>query len=409
MINAGDTAFVLISTGLVMLMTPGLAFFYGGMVRRKNILGVLMQCFAMLCVLSLQWMLFGYSLSFAPGNGFIGGLQWAGLVGVGAEPYAAYAATIPHQAFMVFQMMFAVITPALIIGAFAERMKFSAFLLFSILWATLVYNPVCHWVWGTGGWLKEMGVLDFAGGIVVHTTAGIAAIVTALLIGKRKGYANQPIPPHNLPFTVLGGALLWFGWFGFNAGSALSANGLAVSTFVATNAAAAAAGLMWPLLEWWHNGKPTTFGIITGSIAGLATVTPASGFITPFAGAIIGAIASILCFFTVGIIKPKLGYDDSLDAFGVHGIGGILGTLLAGVFATTAVNAAGANGLMHGNPKQLLVQLIGVAATVVYTIAVTFVIYKVVDMSIGMRVSEKEEVMGLDLTQHREAGYTVLE
>ncbi len=409
MINAGDTAFVLISTGLVMLMTPGLAFFYGGMVRRKNVLGILMQCFAMLCVLSLQWMLFGYSLSFAPGNGFIGGLQWAGLFGVGSEPYAAYAATIPHQAFMVFQMMFAVITPALIIGAFAERMKFSAFLIFSLLWATLVYNPVCHWVWGQGGWLKEMGILDFAGGIVVHTTAGIAAIVTALLIGNRKGYANQPIAPHNLPFTVLGGALLWFGWFGFNAGSALAANGVAVSTFVATNAAAAAAGLMWPLLEWWHNGKPTTFGIITGSIAGLATVTPASGFVTPFAGAIIGATASAVCFFTVGIIKPKLGYDDSLDAFGVHGVGGILGTLLAGVFATTAVNAAGANGLLHGNPKQLLIQLIGVAATVVYTIAVTFVIYKVVDMLIGMRVSEKEEVMGLDLTQHREAGYTVLE
>ncbi len=409
MINSGDTAFLLLSTGLVMLMTPGLAFFYGGMVRRKNVLGVLMQCFAMLCVLSLQWMLFGYSLSFAPGNGFIGGLSWLGLKGVGSEPYAAYCATVPHQAFMIFQAMFAVITPALIIGAFAERMKFSAFLLFSILWATLVYDPVCHWVWGTGGWLRELGVLDFAGGIVVHTTAGIAALGTTLVIGNRKNFDGKTIPPHNLPFTVLGAALLWFGWFGFNAGSALCANGIAVSAFVATNAAAASAGLTWAFLEWYANGKPTTFGIVTGSIAGLATVTPASGFVTPLSAVIIGIAASLCCFVAVGYAKPKFGYDDSLDAFGVHGIGGILGTVLAGVFATKLINPAGADGLLSGNPKQLLIQLLAVGVTTLYTLVLTYLIYKLVDLTVGMRVDEKEEVMGLDLTQHRERAYTILE
>ncbi len=409
MINSGDTAFVLLCAGLVMLMTPGLAFFYGGMVRRKNILGVLMQCFAMLCVLSLQWMFFGYSLSFAPGNGFIGGLQWLGLNGVGQTPYAAYSATIPHQAFMVFQAMFAVITPALIIGAFAERMKFSAFLLFSLLWATLVYDPVCHWVWGVDGWLKQLGVIDFAGGIVVHTTAGIAALVTTLVIGKRKGYENNPMPPHNLPFTVLGGALLWFGWFGFNAGSTLSAGGLAVSTFVTTNAAAAAGGLSWILLEWMVNGRATTFGIITGSVAGLATVTPGSGFVSPLSGVAIGAIACLVCFTAVSVMKPRLGYDDSLDAFGVHGIGGIAGTIMAGVFASKFINPAGADGLIFGNPKQVLIQLIGVAVTVVYTLVFTYIIYKIVDVTIGIRVTDREESIGLDLTQHREAAYTVLE
>lgn len=408
MINSGDTAFMLLSTGLVMLMTPGLAFFYGGMVRKKNILGVLMQCFAMLCVLSIQWMLFGYSLSFGPGNGFIGSLSWAGLSGVGLEPFADYAATIPHQSFMIFQMMFAVITPALIIGAFAERMKFSSFLLFSVLWATLVYDPVCHWVWGIGGWLRNLGTLDFAGGIVVHTTAGIAALVTTLIIGKRKSFEGH-IPPHNLPFTVLGAALLWFGWFGFNAGSALAANGIAVSAFVASNMAAAAGGLTWAVMEWIMNGKPTTFGIVTGAIAGLATVTPGSGFVSPFSGLLIGIIASVVCFYAVSIIKPKMGYDDSLDAFGVHGIGGIIGTVLAGVFASKAINAAGADGLIFGNLRQVGIQLLAVGVTTLYTLVVTYVIYKVVDALLGMRVSEKEEVMGLDLTQHRERAYTVLD
>jgi Amt family ammonium transporter len=391
-----------------MLMTPGLAFFYGGMVRRKNILSVLMQCFACLCLISVQWMVFGYSLSFAPGNGFWGGLHWLGLRGVGLEPYPAYSATIPHQAFMIYQAMFAVITPALIIGAFAERMKFSAFLVFTLLWSTFVYNPLCHWVWGEGGWLKNMGVLDFAGGIVVHTSAGIAALVTTVIIGKRKQLSHSPAP-HSLPLVVMGTGLLWFGWFGFNAGSALAVNGLAVNTFVVTNAAAAAAGLSWALLEWIRNGKPTVFGIVTGCIAGLATVTPASGYITPTSAMVIGFIASAVCFIGVAIIKPKFGYDDSLDAFGVHGIGGILGTIAVGIFATKAVNPAGADGLLAGNPRQLLIQCFGVLAAALYTFVVTWVIYKFVDIFLRVRVKEREEVMGLDLTQHREQAYTIME
>ncbi|MEW6101938.1 MAG: ammonium transporter [Candidatus Omnitrophota bacterium] len=408
MINSGDTAWVLISSALVLLMTPGLAFFYGGMVRRKNILSVLMQCFIIMCILGIQWVLFGYSLSFAPGKGFWGSLSWFGLNGVGLEPYAAYAATVPHQAFMIFQAMFAIITPALIIGAFAERMKFSAFLIFTLLWATFVYDPVCHWVWGMGGWLRNLGVLDFAGGIVVHATAGVAALVTTIFIGKRKNLEHAPLP-HNLPFVVLGTGLLWFGWFGFNAGSALAANGLAVSTFVVTNCAAASAGLTWAILEWVRNGKPTVFGIATGCIAGLATITPASGFVTPVSALIIGMFASIFCFISIAVIKPKFGYDDSLDAFGVHGIGGILGTLATGLFASTAINPAGANGLFLGNPRQFLIQLAGISAVVGYTFLATFIIYKFVEIFLGMRVKEKEELMGLDLTQHHESAYTVLE
>ena len=408
MINQADTLFVLLSAAFVMLMTPGLAFFYGGMVRRKNILSVLMQCFVALCLLSLQWILFGYSLAFAPGNGFWGGLSWFGLNGVGVAPYAGYSATIPHQAFMVFQMMFAVITPALIIGAFAERMKFSAFLVFTLLWATFVYDPLCHWVWGVGGWLRNLGVLDFAGGIVVHTSAGIAALVTTVVIGKRKNLEHTP-SPHNLPFVVLGTALLWFGWYGFNAGSALAVNGVAVSAFIATNTAAAAAGLSWAMLEWIRNGKPTVFGIVTGSIAGLATVTPASGFVSPISAIIIGISASVICFIAVAVTKPKFGYDDSLDAFGVHGVGGILGTLLTGVLASKVINPSGADGLLYGNPKQLLIQLLAVAVAVGYTFIVTFIIYKLVDIFFRMRVTEKDELVGLDLTQHRERAYTILE
>ena len=408
MINQADTLFVLLSAAFVMLMTPGLAFFYGGMVRRKNILSVLMQCFVALCLLSLQWILFGYSLSFAPGNGFWGGLQWFGLNGVGAQPYAGYSATIPHQAFMVFQMMFAVITPALIIGAFAERMKFAAFLVFTLLWATFVYDPLCHWVWGEGGWLRNLGVLDFAGGIVVHTSAGIAALVSTIIIGKRKNLKHTP-SPHNLPFVVLGTALLWFGWYGFNAGSALAVNGVAVNAFVVTNTAAAAAGLSWALLEWIRNGKPTVFGIVTGSIAGLATVTPASGYVSPISAMIIGISASVICFIAVAVIKPRFGYDDSLDAFGVHGVGGILGTILTGVLASKLINPAGADGLLYGNPKQLLIQLLAVAVAVTYTFVATFIIYKLVDIFFRMRVNEKDELVGLDLTQHRERAYTILE
>jgi Amt family ammonium transporter len=404
MINTGDTAWVLISSALVMLMTPGLAFFYGGMVRRKNILGIFMQCFIILAVLSIQWVLFGYSLSFAPAKGFWGGFSWFGLKGVGLESFPDYAATIPHQAFMIFQAMFAIITPALIIGAFAERMKFSAFLLFTLLWATFVYDPVCHWVWGLGGWLRNLGALDFAGGTVVHINAGIAALVTALIIGKRK------IPtPHNMPFVVLGAALLWFGWFGFNAGSALAANGLAVNAFVVTNTAAATAGLSWVLIEWLRNGKPTIFGAASGAVAGLVAITPAAGFVSVIPAIIIGLLGAVFCFTAVSIIKPKLGYDDSLDAFGVHCIGGICGALATGLFASKAVNPNGVDGLFFGNPKQLFIQLVAVLATLVYTLVVTFIIYKLVDLFIGVRVTEKEELMGLDLTQHHERAYTVLE
>ena len=406
--NTGDTAFVLASAGLVMLMTPGLAFFYGGMVRRKNILGVLMQCFIILCVLSLQWVLFGYSLAFSKGNGFIGGLQWAFLNGVGLEPNADYAATIPHQAFMIYQGMFAIITPALIIGAFAERMKFSAFLIFSLAWAFFIYDPVAHWVWGTGGWLREMGALDFAGGTVVHINAGVAALVTAVMLGKRRNI-NHAVPPHNLPLTVMGAALLWFGWFGFNAGSALAANGTAVNAFVVTNTAAAAGGLTWALIDWFHVGKPTMFGTVTGAVGGLVAITPAAGFVGVIPAIFIGVGVSVICFFAVSWLKPKFGYDDSLDAFGVHGIGGIWGALATGLFASTAINAGGANGLFFGNPKQVLVQLVAVAVTAVYTLAGSFILLKLIDKTVGLRVTEKDELMGLDLTQHKESAYTVLE
>jgi Amt family ammonium transporter len=368
-----------------------------------------MQCFIIMCVLSLQWVLFGYSLSFAPGKGFWGGFGWLGLNGVGLEAYSDYAATIPHQAFMIFQAMFAIITPALIIGAFAERMKFSAFLIFTLLWATFVYDPLCHWVWGIGGWMRNLGLLDFAGGTVVHVNAGIAALVTALVIGRRKNLDSYMPHPHNLPFVVLGAGLLWFGWFGFNAGSALAANGIAVNAFVVTNTAAAAAGLSWALIEWVLNGKPTLFGTTSGAVAGLVAITPAAGFVSVIPAIVIGLLVSVFCFFAVSIIKPKLGYDDSLDAFGVHCIGGIWGALATGLFASKAVNPAGANGLFYGNPKQLLIQLTAVLITVVYTFAVTFAIYKVVDLFIGVRVDEKEEIMGLDLTQHREQAYTMLE
>jgi len=408
-INAGDTAWVLISSALVMLMTPGLAFFYGGMVRRKNVLSILMQCFIILGLISVQWVLFGYSLSFAPGQGFWGGFGWSGLNNVGLTPYPDYAATIPHQAFMIFQAMFAIITPALILGAFAERMKFSAFLLFTLLWATFVYDPVCHWVWGIGGWLRTKGALDFAGGTVVHINAGIAALTTALVIGRRKNYEHHVPAPHNLPFVALGTALLWFGWFGFNAGSSLAANGLAVNAFVVTNTAAAAAGVSWAVIEWIKNGKPTLFGFCSGAVAGLVAITPAAGFVSVIPSIIIGLLVSVFCFLAVTVLKPKLGYDDSLDAFGVHCVGGIWGALATGLFASKAVNAAGADGLFYGNPGQFLTQLLAVGVTLLYSFGMTLVIYKIIDVLVGMRVSEEDENLGLDLTQHRERAYTVLE
>jgi Amt family ammonium transporter len=399
------------STALVLLMTmPGLAFFYGGLVRRKNVLSILMQCFIILCVISLQWVLFGYSLAFGPDfHGIIGNLSWAGLRGVGALPNADYAATIPHSVFMAFQMMFAVITPALIIGAYAERVKFPAFLLFTILWATFVYDPLAHWVWGTGGWLKNLGALDFAGGMVVHISSGVSALVLALLLGKRIGLNHNPVRPHNLPFTVLGAALLWFGWFGFNAGSALAADGIAANAFVTTNTATAAAGLAWALIEWWHNGTPTVLGVATGAVAGLVAITPACGFVNPMNAMFIGIIVAMVCYLAVAVIKGKLGYDDSLDAFGVHGVGGTVGTIATGLFAEKAVNAGGANGLLFGNAHQLVVQSLSLLATITFAVIMTFIIFKIVDAIIGMRVEEKNEIIGLDLTQQSEAAYTVIE
>ena len=409
-INTGDTAWVLLSAALVFLMTPGLAFFYGGLVRKKNMLSVLMQCFMLMCIITLQWVIFGYSLSFGPDiKGMIGSLSWAGLHGVGLEPFADYSATVPHQAFMIYQAMFAIITPGLILGAFAERMKFSAFVVFSLLWATFVYDPVCHWVWGVGGFLRNMGALDFAGGTVVHINAGVAALACALVLGKRKGYPSHMPPPHNLPFAVLGAGLLWFGWFGFNGGSALGANGLATSALVVTHVAAAAAGLTWALLEWKLNSKPTMLGMITGAVAGLVAITPAAGFVGPIDAIWIGIGVSVICYFFVAVIKSKLGYDDSLDAFGVHGIGGIWGALATGLWATKAVNPAGNNGLFYGNPGLLLIQLKAVVITIVYSFIVSFVLLKIVDALLGLRVSEDEERIGLDLTQHRESGYTILD
>ncbi|MRR17324.1 MAG: ammonium transporter [Deltaproteobacteria bacterium] len=409
--NSGDTAWVLMASALVLLMTiPGLAFFYGGLVRRKNVLSILMQCFIIVCVISLQWMLFGYSLAFGPDfHGIIGKLDWAGLSGVGALPNKDYAATIPHSVFMIFQAMFAIITPALIIGAYAERVKFPAFLLFTVLWATFVYDPLAHWVWGTGGWIKAMGGLDFAGGIVVHVSSGISALVLALLLGKRVGYNHKPIRPHNLPFTVLGAALLWFGWFGFNAGSALAADGLAGNAFVTTNTATAAAGLTWALIEWWHNGSPTILGTATGAVAGLVAITPACGFVNPMNAMFMGIIVALVCYAAVAVIKGKLGYDDSLDAFGVHGVGGSVGTILTGVFAQKAVNAAGSDGLLFGNVHQFLVQGLMLIVTIAFAALMTFIIFKIVDAAIGMRVEEKNEIIGLDLTQQSEAAYTVIE
>lgn len=409
--NSGDTAWILVSSTLVLMMTVGLAFFYGGMARRKNVLSLLMQCFIIMCVISLQWVIYGYSLAFGPdtGKGIIGSFAWLGLKGVGGQPNADYAATIPHQIFMIFQAMFAIITPALMIGAFAERIKFPAFLLFTLLWATFVYDPLAHWVWGMGGWLRNLGALDFAGGIVVHVSSGVSALVMAIFLGKRIGYENQAFRPHNLPWTVLGAGMLWFGWFGFNAGSALAANSLAANAFVVTNTAAAAAGLAWAIIEWFKHGAPTLLGTVTGVVAGLVAITPACGFVTPLNAIFIGALASIFCFLAITEIKARFRYDDSLDVFGVHGIGGIWGTLATGLFTEKAVNAAGADGLLFGGVQQFLVQILLVITAATYAVLMTWALFKLVDSLIGMRVDKKDELIGLDLTQHNESAYTVLE
>jgi len=404
--NNGDTAWLLVSAALVMLMTPGLAMFYGGMVRRKNILGTIMQSFILIAVISIEWMLVGYSFAFGPDlGGIIGDLSWFGLSGVGALPFKGYAATVPHQAFMIYQMMFAVITPALISGAFAERFKFSTYLVFTLLWALLVYNPVAHWMWGIGGWLRNLGALDFAGGTVVHLTAGVSALAAVFVIGKRKGYGHDNLAPHDLPMTVLGAAILWFGWFGFNAGSALAADGLSSSAFVATHMSAAGATVSWMLTEWYHRGKPTVLGAASGCIAGLGTITPASGFVTPPAALAIGLVAGVVCYVAV-MLKVTFSYDDSLDVVGIHGVGGILGTLATGLFATVAVNAGGSNGLFYGNPRQLAIQALAVGVILVYSFVATYVILRLLEKTMGLRVTDEQEVMGLDLSQHGEAGYS---
>jgi Amt family ammonium transporter len=410
--NQADTAFVLMSAALVMLMTPGLALFYGGMVRSKNVLATIMQNFIMLALVGVLWALWGYSLAFGPDLGhFIGNLSYLGLNGVGFEPFKAYSETIPHQTFMIYQAMFAIITPALITGAFAERMKFSAFVVFMILWVTIVYCPVAHWVWGDGGWLKGLGALDFAGGTVVHINAGIAALAAALVIGPRKGYkgygnGTEAFIPHNLPMTVLGAGLLWFGWFGFNAGSALASGALASSAFTATHLATCAATLAWTGVEWVFRGKPTTLGAASGAVAGLVAITPAAGFVGPMSAILIGILAGVICYLAV-LAKPKLGYDDSLDVVGVHCIGGIVGALATGLFASKLVNAGGADGLFFGNPGQLLTQFIAVLVTLVYSFVISYLIFKILDATLGLRVSPEEEVAGLDIGEHQETGYSL--
>ncbi len=404
--NTGDSVFVWISTLLVFLMIPGLAFFYAGLVRKKNILSVLMACFATLAIVSLQWVLFGYSLAFDPAefiHGFLGGFHWVGLSGVLHTPFPGYSATIPHSSYMMFQMMFAVITPALIIGAVVERMKFSALCVFILAWSFLVYDPIAHWVWGMGGWLRQLGALDFAGGTVVHISAGISALAVVLILGKRKELATAH--PCNLPMVVLGAGLLWLGWFGFNAGSALAMSDIAMQAFLTTHSAAAAATLSYLLLEWGFQKRPTILGAVTGAIAGLVAVTPAAGFVSIFAAIFVGAVASLVAYFMITVVKKKLGYDDALDVFGVHGMCGIWGALATGIFASTQINPGGAEGLLYGNLGLFKAQVIAVIVSVGYSFCVTFVLIKVIDAIMGIRVTEQEEYQGLDLSLHHEIAY----
>jgi len=405
-INTGDTAWLLISSALVMLMTPGLALFYGGMVRRKNILSTIMMSFVFLGPIALLWVLYGYSLSFAPNNlGIIGGLDFVGLRGVGQEPSSVYATTVPHLAFMMFQAMFAVIAVALITGAVVERMKFSALIVFAILWFTFVYCPVAHWVWGSGGWLAKLGVLDFAGGIVVHISAGVSALALATLVGPRRGFrAREPMEPNNIPVVVLGAGLLWFGWFGFNAGSALTSGGLAASAFAATNISAAAAASTWMLLSWIYR-RPTVLGMATGAIVGLAAITPAAGFVTPLAGIPIGVGAAVVGYYSMLFRSKKMGVDESLDVWACHGMGGTWGVLATGLFASVAVNPAGADGLIFGNAMQLAKQLLAVVVVSAFAFGVTWVLGKIVDATLGLRVNATEETVGLDISQHGERAY----
>jgi len=405
--DTGDTGFIMMCTALVFIMTPGLAFFYGGMVRKKNVLSTLMHSWVVIGIMSLQWILIGYTLAFGPDyHGLIGGLDWMGLNGVGMDPNPDYAATLPAIVFMGFQMMFAVITPALISGSIAERMRFPAFVIFMVLWATLVYDPLAHWVWGVGGFLRTLGALDFAGGNVVHISSGYSALIVAIILGKRRGLGKDSMAPHHVPMTVLGAGLLWFGWFGFNAGSALGANGLAGMAFVNTNTAAAAAALAWAVVERIHRGKSTMLGTASGAVAGLVAITPGAGFVTPMSALFIGLVGGSICYLAIGVIKAKLGYDDALDAFGCHGIGGTWGALATGIFATKSINPAGNDGLFYGNASLLGIQGISVLVTIVFTVTATFIILKVIGMVMKLRVTEEEESNGLDLSLHGERAYS---
>jgi Amt family ammonium transporter len=405
-INTGDTAWVLMSSALVILMTPALGFFYGGLVRRKNVLATIMHSFFILALISVQWVLWGYTLAFGPDmGGIIGGLDFIGFRDVGAEPNADYAATIPHSAFAMFQLAFAVITPALITGAFAERKRFKAFVIFSLAWATFVYAPIAHWVWGVGGWIRDYGAMDFAGGTVVHISSGVSALVAALVLGKRVGFGKDPMEPHDLTMTVLGAGLLWFGWFGFNAGSALAANGLAANAFVVTNVAAAMGALTWMTVSWIRHGRPSVLGAAAGAVAGLVGITPAAGFVSPASAIAIGFGAGVFCFFAVELLKEKIRVDDALDVFAVHGIGGIWGSIATGIFAKASINGIGSDGLIYGGFDQFVKQVVAVAVVAAFAGAATFVILKAIDVVIGLRVPEEEEVLGLDPTQHGEFAY----
>jgi Amt family ammonium transporter len=402
-IDSGNTAWLLISSALVMLMTPGVAFFYGGMVRRKNLLSTIMMSFVCLALVTLIWVIYGYSLAFGNDTaGIIGGLNFLGLSGVGLEASDTYATTVPHLAFIIFQAMFAIITVALFTGAVVERIKFSSLLVISALWVTMVYCPVAHWVWGDGGWLFNLGALDFAGGTVVHINAGISALVLVMLLGKRKGFPQTPMEANNIPLVVLGAALLWFGWYGFNAGSSLAANGLAASAFVTTTVAAAAAAFTWMLISWIQR-RPSVLGTVTGAVAGLVAITPAAGFVTPMGAIAIGIGAGLICYFCLLLFKTRLHFDDSLDVFAVHGVGGIWGAIATGIFASSSVN--GYSGLLEGNVQQFLIQLLAVVVVAAYTFVITMIIGKVVQKTMGLRVSSQEEVVGLDLSQHGERAY----
>jgi Amt family ammonium transporter len=403
-INNGDSVFLFVATVLVWLMTPGLALFYGGMVKSKNVLSTTMHSYAALAVVSVQWILFGYSLAFGPDlKGLIGNFDWLGLNNVTFKPNEDYSATLPHNLFMMFQLTFAALTVALISGAFAERMRFSTFLIFTLLWTTLVYDPIAHWVWGVGGWIRELGVLDFAGGNVVHISSGVSGLVLAIYLGKRNDASTTT--PHNLPLTVLGAALLWFGWFGFNAGSALTLNDVAMTAFINTNTAAATASISWVLCEWIANKKPTILGAVSGAVSGLVAITPACGFVTPASSILIGFLGGAICYFAVSYMKKKLGYDDALDAFGCHGIGGTWGGIATGLFATKSVNEAGANGLFYGDAALLGKQVIAIGATYVFAAVATFIIIKTISLVVSIRANEEEESLGLDISLHGEKAY----